>query len=59
MLGRLRMTADKTIDALLTIASAIFPYDPGKVESPEVNLHNLKVAIADVLEARTYQLVRK
>jgi hypothetical protein len=46
------MTTDQAIDALLTIVSAIFPYDPGNAEIPEVNLQNLKVAIEDLLEAR-------
>jgi hypothetical protein len=52
MLGHLRMTTEEAIDALLTIASAIFPYDPGNAESPEDNLRNLKVAIEDLLEAQ-------
>jgi hypothetical protein len=52
MLGNLRMTVDEAIDALLTVASAVFPNDPDTEPSPEINMHNLKEAIGDMLESR-------
>jgi hypothetical protein len=46
------MTVDAAIDALLTIAAAVFPYDPEIKESPETNMKVLKTYIEDLLEAR-------
>jgi hypothetical protein len=51
-LGHLRMTVEdqEVIDALLTIAASVFPYDSDTRETPETNMVNLKSAIENILE---------
>ncbi|KIM29976.1 hypothetical protein M408DRAFT_99729 [Serendipita vermifera MAFF 305830] len=51
-LGYLRMTIDEAIDALLTIASSVFPYDPSANATPEENMETLRAAVESMLEAK-------
>jgi hypothetical protein len=52
MLGHLRMNVDEAIDALITVATAIFPEGSQGIGDPEANSRNLKDAIEDMLQAR-------
>jgi hypothetical protein len=52
MLGYLRMNVDEAIDALITVATAIFPEGSQGIGDPEANSRNLKDAIEDMLQAR-------
>lgn len=61
MLGHLRMTVDQTIDALLSVASAVFPQDTVTYAKTdvEVNSTKLKSAIEDILAARNVPIETK
>ena len=59
MLGSLRMNVDQAVDALLAVASAIFPSDSGGTPNPETNSKNLRGAVEDILQARQIPLDRK
>jgi hypothetical protein len=52
MLGRLRMNVTDAIDALITIATAIFPEGSQEVPDPEANSRKLKDAIEVMLQTR-------
>jgi len=52
MLGRLRMNVDDAIDALIAVATAIFPEGSEEVIDPETNSRKLKDAIEDMLQIR-------
>jgi hypothetical protein len=52
LLGSLRMNVDEAIDALITVATTIFPESSPEVVDPEVNLKNLKDAIEYMLNTR-------
>jgi hypothetical protein len=52
MLGHLRMNVDKAIDALITVATAIFPEGSQGITDPGDNSRNLKDSIEDMLQAR-------
>jgi hypothetical protein len=52
MLGRLRMNVDDAVDALVNVATAIFPEGSQEVASPEINSKILKEAIGDMLQTR-------
>jgi hypothetical protein len=52
MLGHLRMNVNEAIDALITVATAIFPEGSQEVPDPEPNSKKLKNAIEDMLETR-------
>jgi len=52
MLGHLRMNVDEAIDALITVATAVFPEGSQDATDPEANSRNLKDAIEDMLQAR-------
>jgi hypothetical protein len=52
MLGHLRMNVDEAIDALVSVATAVFPYEvPEKCDS-ETNMKHLKEAVENMLQAR-------
>ena len=51
MLGYLRMNVDQALDAILTIVSAVFPYDPEAEITAETNTRNLVAAVEDMLQA--------
>jgi hypothetical protein len=46
------MNVDDAVDALINVATAIFPKGPQEVANPEVNSEKLKEAIEDVLQTR-------
>jgi hypothetical protein len=50
MLGHLRMNVEQAIDALLTIAYAVFPGDSEPVADLEVNSKNLREAVEGMLQ---------
>jgi hypothetical protein len=52
MLGRLRMNVNDAIDALIAVATAIFPEGSQEVPDPETNSKKLKDAIEDMLQTR-------
>ena len=52
LLGHLRMNVTDAIDALITVATAIFPEGSQEVPDPETNSKNLKEAIEDMLRTR-------
>jgi hypothetical protein len=52
MLGRLRMNLNDAIDALIAVATAIFPEGSQEVPAPETNSKMLKDAIEDMLQTR-------
>jgi hypothetical protein len=52
MLGRLRMNVDDAIDALINVATAIFPEGSQEVIDPETNSTKLKEAIENMLQTR-------
>jgi hypothetical protein len=52
MLGRLRMTVDDAIDALINVATAIFTEGSQEVIDPETNSRKLKEAIEDMLQTK-------
>lgn len=45
------MNVDQTIDALLTIASAIFPEESTESQDLATNTQNLRVSIEDLLQS--------
>ena len=49
MLGHLRMNVNQAIDALLTIASTIFPGEPKEQHGLKLNAQNLKEAVENML----------
>jgi hypothetical protein len=53
------MNVDEAIDALITVATAIFPEDSQDTTDPEANSRNLKEAIENMLQARNIQLNTK
>ena len=59
MLGRLRMTVTDAIDALVTVATTIFPEGSQEVHDPENNSRRLKDAIEDMLQTRGLPLSAK
>jgi hypothetical protein len=52
LLGRLRMNVNEAIDALIAVATVIFPESSQGVADPETNLRGLKDAIENVLRTR-------
>jgi hypothetical protein len=52
MLGHLRMNVDQAIDALITVATAVFSDNSEDVADPENNSMKLKEAIEDMLQTR-------
>jgi len=52
MLGRMRMNVNDAIDALIAVATAIFPEGSQEVPDPETNSKALKDAIEDMLQTR-------
>ena len=50
MLGYLRMKVDEAMEALLAIASTVFPEGPQAVINREENSRNLREAITNLLE---------
>jgi hypothetical protein len=52
ILGRLRMNVNDAIDALIAVATAIFPEGSQEVPDPETNSRKLKDAIEDMLQTR-------
>ena len=52
MLGHLRMNVDKAIDALITVASAVFGDESQNMAIPETNSKHLKEAIEEMLQTR-------
>ena len=52
MLGRLRMNVNDAIDALINVATAIFPEGSQDVANPEANSKKLREAIEDMLQTR-------
>ena len=59
MLGHLRMTASQAIDALCTVALAVFPDRADQTGNAEENTRNLKEAIVGILNARKIPLDSK
>ena len=53
MLGHLRMNVDDAIDALLAVASAIFPEGSQEVIDRDRNTEKLKEEIENLLEKRS------
>jgi hypothetical protein len=52
MLGHLTMNADEAIDALITVATTIFPEGSQDVPELEANSKNLKDAIEEMLQTK-------
>jgi hypothetical protein len=52
MLGRLRMNVNDAIDALIAVATAMFPEGSQEVPDPEINSNKLKDVIEDMLQTR-------
>jgi hypothetical protein len=52
MLGHLRMNVDEAIDALITVATAVFPEGSQDVPDPEANSNSLKGAIEEILQTK-------
>jgi hypothetical protein len=52
MLGHLKMHIDEAIDALITVATTIFPEGSQGVPEPETNSKNLKEAIEEMLQTK-------
>jgi hypothetical protein len=52
MLGLLKMTVDEAIEALITVATAVFAGDSQDVVDQESNSENLKNAIEEVIQIR-------
>jgi hypothetical protein len=52
MLGHLRMNVDEAIDALITVATAVFPEGSQDIPEPETNSKNLKGAIEEMLQTK-------
>lgn len=50
LLGRLRMNADAAIDALISLASAVFPLNDNEIVNQEVNTSKLKAALENLLQ---------
>ena len=59
MLGHLRMNVDEAIDALITVATAVFPEVSQDITDPAANSRNLKDAIEDMLQARNIPINTK
>jgi hypothetical protein len=59
ILGHLRMNVSEAIDALLDVASAIFPEDSQQTADLELNTSNLKEAIEGLLQRRAVALDTK
>jgi len=58
-LGRLRMSVDDAIEALITVTTAIFPEGSQEAPDPEINSKQLKEAIEDMLQVRGLALDTK
>jgi len=56
LLGHLRMNVEQAIDALLTVASVVFPDDIESKIDPDVNSKNLKQTLEDILQNRGVSL---
>jgi hypothetical protein len=52
ILGHLRMNVTDAIDALIAVATAIFPEGSQEIPDPESNSKKLKDAIEDMLQTR-------
>jgi hypothetical protein len=52
MLGRLRMNVSDAIEALINVATAIFPEGSQEVANAEANSRKLREAIEDMLQTR-------
>jgi hypothetical protein len=52
MLGHLRMNMDEAIDALITVATAVFGDESENAAPPETNSKHLKEAIEEMLQSR-------
>jgi hypothetical protein len=52
MLGRLQMTVDNAVDALINVATAIFPERSQEAAKPETDSEKLKESIEYMLQAR-------
>ena len=59
MLGHLRMNVDDAIDALIAVATAIFPEGSQDATDPETNSRKLKEVIEDMLQTRGVPLAAK
>jgi hypothetical protein len=52
MLGHLRMNVDEAVDALITVATAVFGEGSQGPADPVTNLKHLKEAIEELLQTR-------
>ncbi|KIM31633.1 hypothetical protein M408DRAFT_63973 [Serendipita vermifera MAFF 305830] len=59
LLGYLKMNVDDAIDALVSVASAVFPPDAYEASDREENLNNLKEAVEALLEEKNVPLDMK
>jgi hypothetical protein len=59
LIGHLRMNLNETVDALLEVASAVFPEEPQKTIDRASNTKQLKKAVEGILEARSIPLSTK
>ena len=50
LLGHLRMNIDQAVDALLNVATAVFPTGSEEQPNPETNTNNLQVAVNDMIQ---------
>jgi hypothetical protein len=59
MLGHLRMNVDEAIDALITVATAVFGEDSQDIAAPEANSKHLKEAIEEIIQTREIRVNSK
>jgi hypothetical protein len=59
MLGHLRMNVEEAIDALITVATAVFGEDSQDTATPEASSEHLKEAIEEMLQAREISVKAK
>jgi hypothetical protein len=59
LIGHLRMNLNETIDALLEVASAVFPEEPPQTIDRDSNTRELRKAVEVILEARNIPLNTK